>query len=275
VTTAVITVVSGRHEHLLRQHQALVSSHATPDLYIVVAMDDPWVTQWAPTDEPAPQILSVPLHDGALPLATARNVGADAAIAAGADLLVFLDVDCIPSPEMVNRYTVASAQYSGALLCGPVGYLPENTDYDQPAEFGSVAHFHSFRPRPQPGEIDVGKHELFWSLSFAVSAQTWRTIGGFHEQYRGYGAEDTDFAVTAQRAGVEVVWVGGADAFHQYHPTTSPPVQHLTDILRNGSLFASRWGYWPMQGWLDAFEQRELVTWDQHSDTYVRTEKVL
>jgi GT2 family glycosyltransferase len=94
---------------------------------------------------------------------------------------------------------------------------------------------------------------LFWSLSFAVTADTWLAVGGFEESYEGYGGEDTDFAFTARAAGVPLVWVGGAHAYHQYHPTSAPPWQHLDDILRNGRLFADRWGSWPMEGWLEAF----------------------
>jgi len=54
-------------------------------------------------------------------------------------------------------------------------------------------------------------------------------------------------------------WVGGADAFHQYHPVSDPPVEHIDDILRNATLFHQRWGWWPMQGWLRDFENRGLI----------------
>jgi hypothetical protein len=39
-------------------------------------------------------------------------------------------------------------------------------------------------------------------------------------------------------------------------------VRHLDDILRNGALFAERWGWWPMQGWLDEFQSMGLVRSD-------------
>ena len=38
--TAVITIASGRHEHLAAQAEALTCSTVAPDLYVVVAMDD-------------------------------------------------------------------------------------------------------------------------------------------------------------------------------------------------------------------------------------------
>ncbi|CAL4858723.1 hypothetical protein MMM2322_00361 [Microbacterium sp. MM2322] len=99
------------------------------------------------------------------------------------------------------------------------------------------------------------EYALFWSLSFALTPETWRRIGGFDEAYEGYGGEDTDFAFRMRAQGVPLVWTGGAHAYHQYHQTSSPPWQHLDDILRNGALFHERWGEWPMTGWLDAFER--------------------
>jgi len=56
--------------------------------------------------------------------------------------------------------------------------------------------------------------------------------------------------------------VGGAHAYHQWHPTTTPPWQHLDDILRNSATFARRWGEWPMAGWLRAFEAAGAIEWN-------------
>ena len=51
-----------------------------------------------------------------------------------------------------------------------------------------------------PGQSCEADYELLWSLSFALTATAWRRIGGFYDRYRGYGAEDTDFALTARAA---------------------------------------------------------------------------
>lgn len=257
VRTAVITIVSGRHDHLERQQGAL-----DPDVdYIVVAMNDPALLEWRPT---GPSATVIPIDGGdRLPLAAARNLGAARAIERGAELLVFLDVDCIPGAELVASY--AAAATDDRLLTGAVGYLPEGSL--DPAD----AHFHGFRPRPDRGEIVTGESRLFWSLSFASTLAVWTRIGGFDETYLGYGGEDTDFALRAGEAGLDLVWVGGAEAVHQYHPTQSPPVQHLHDILVNGAHFAKRWGFWPMQGWLVAFEERGLVERDQVTGEYTAT----
>jgi GT2 family glycosyltransferase len=95
-----------------------------------------------------------------------------------------------------------------------------------------------------------------------VSADTWSRLGGFCEQYAGYGGEDTDFAWVAASLGVPLIWVGGAHAYHQHHPVSDPPVEHLEEIVVNARTFRRRWGRWPMAGWLDAFEERGLLIRD-------------
>ncbi len=261
---AVVTVAHGRHEHLRRQHAALARSSVAPDDYVVVAMDDPELESWQPPHDPRPRVVSQAGTGDGLPLAAARNRGARAAFVTGADLVVFLDVDCMPAPGLLEAYRDAAGtpEGHGAILCGPVTYLdpPGPGGYDVAALDGLVDP-HPARPAPLDGEVvrDPAGHHLFWSLSFAIDAATWDRVGGFDESYVGYGAEDTDLGQRAAAAGVPLAWVGGAHALHQHHPTSDPPVQHVDDVVRNGRLFAARWGWWPMRGWLDAFVSRGLV----------------
>ncbi|MCP3426502.1 galactosyltransferase-related protein [Rothia sp. AR01] len=130
------------------------------------------------------------------------------------------------------------------------------------AELPGLTRPHPARPAPADGvELDAAaeEYDLFWSLSFALTAGTWERIGGFDEAFEGYGAEDTDFGWRARARGVPMAWVGGAQAYHQWHPTSKPPWRHLDDILRNGEVFARRWGAWPMEGWLRAFAEAGAV----------------
>lgn len=218
------------------------------------------------------RVVPVPdgLAGGRVHLARARNLAAAAAREAAADLLVFLDADCLPGPRLLERYEAAAATCPRALLAGPVTYLdPEQTRWEL-TRISAHPHPHPARPDPADGEIRVvraAEHpreawDLFWSLSFAVRPEVFTRIGGFYDGYTGYGGEDTDFAYRAHSAGVDLAWVGGAHAFHQHHPVSSPPVEHLADILDNARLFHQRWGVWPMRGWLEAFAARGLARWD-------------
>ncbi|WP_390893485.1 glycosyltransferase family 2 protein [Mycobacterium deserti] len=252
--TAVITVVHRRHDHLALQEAGLVRSEIRADIRCVVAMSDPQIKALAPA---AARVVECDSATGDLPLARARNLGARCALDLGAELLVFLDVDCIPGAEMIGRYVDAYRRVDGdALLAGPVTYLPPSPNRYRLESLESMTNPHPARPAPASGVLlTEPNHDLFWSLSFAVSATAWRRIGGFDEVYVGYGAEDTDFAANAAALNIPLIWVGGADAYHQYHPVSSPPIEHLEAIVANARTFHNRWGRWPMPGWLDAFEQ--------------------
>ena len=264
--SAVITTVHGRAQHLLRQLDGLSSSAQLPDIHVVVAIDDPSVTDAVAASGHTADIVHCDKGPGPLPVAAARNIGALTALNDGADLLVFLDVDCIPGRNMLRRYhqAVMDPEHRDALLCGPVTYLPPSLDSDggYPLALEAMTNPHPARPAPRDGDIIANTdYELFWSLSFALTASTWVTVGGFCEQYRGYGAEDTDFAQMVRSVDVSMRWVGGAHSYHQFHPVSDPPVEHVNDIVRNATIFHRRWGWWPMRGWLQALSERGLISW--------------
>ena len=261
---AVITIVSGRHLHLQRQEAALRRSTRPADVRVVVSMDDPDVAGLVPGAD----VVHVPRRGGHLPLAEARNAGVARARARGAELLVLLDVDCLPEEHLLARYAEVAATHDG-LLCGPVGYLPPAPPAGHPpADLRDLAPAHPARPVPADDEVLPNPDPtLFWSLSFAATLHTWDRVGGFCTDYVGYGGEDTDVGQAAAAAGVPLWWVGGAWAFHQHHgdPLPGPPVQHLHDVVRNAGVFHDRWGWWPMRGWLDAFAERGLARQDPAS----------
>ena len=264
--TAVITTAHGRTLHLRRQLDGLSRSARLPDMHIVVAIDDPAVSEVVAASGSPAHVVHRENGPGPLAVASARNIGALKALDHNADLLVFLDVDCIPGRNMLGRYheAVVDPEHRPALLCGPVTYLPPPQHGEgYPVALEHLINPHPARPAPRAGEvIATADYELFWSLSFALTASTWRQIGGFCERYRGYGGEDTDFAQTARATGVPMRWVGGAHAFHQFHPVSDPPVEHVHDIVRNATIFHQRWGWWPMSNWLDGFDQRGLLVRD-------------
>ncbi|MEK8072518.1 glycosyltransferase family 2 protein [Rhodococcoides navarretei] len=260
----VVTVVSGRHAHLAAQVRGLNGSTGGPVEHVVVSMGDTAIVDVLARAGSTATCIEMP-QQHPLPLARARNLGAAAALDRGGELLVFLDVDCIPGPEMIERYRCAATlpDNERALLCGPVTYMKEK---DLGAEGESLTLLtapHRARPDPPANTVERGDNfDLFWSLSFAIGAANWIELGGFCEDYTGYGGEDTDFAATAEASGMGLRWVGGAHAYHQFHPVSDPPVEHLDDIVANARTFFDRWGRWPMIGWLDAFAARGLVEFD-------------
>lgn len=289
---AVVTIVSGRHRHLSAHLAALRGSHRQPDLVVVVAMGDrdvAAVVESAGLTHHGIEVVTVDLPlpaPGELPLSAARNAGANQAIERECDLLVFLDVDCLASPTALEHYEQAwrlssarhgtenEARHIGpVLLSGPVTYLPPLAPGQNhyPTEgLGRLADPHPARPAPAPGEVVLADDlRLFWSLSFAIAARHWDTVGGFDTGYRGYGGEDTDFALRAAATGGALYWVGGADAFHQHHDVERPPVRHVRSIVGNANYFRELWGWFPMEGWLEAFERLGLVSRQVPSQRWV------
>ncbi|WP_200936381.1 glycosyltransferase family 2 protein [Plantibacter sp. Leaf314] len=258
---AVVTMCSSpRLQHLERQLEAVGASiGTTPDVVERIVV---WIGHDEPPALDAERVIHVPPGPDGLRLAAGRNAGAALAVQHGAELLVFLDADCVPGPALLPRYREASDRHVDAVLCGPVTYLQPGTDVSDVRVLAAATAPHPARPNPPADDERVAtadEYPLFWSLSFATSATTWSATTGFDEGYEGYGGEDTDFAFALREAGTPLVWVGGAHAYHQYHETQRPPWQHLDDILRNGARFAARWGSWPMTGWLEAFAEAGAV----------------
>ncbi|MFK5633478.1 glycosyltransferase family 2 protein [Ornithinimicrobium sp. LYQ103] len=267
MSVAVVTLTHGRHDHLRRQVAGLRASSRPPDVHVVAAMDDPALRQGRVDGVGGPwptEVVDVPVDERGLPLAAARNAAAARAAELGSELLVFLDVDCIPGPDTLRTYAhhalAAAPPPRPALWCGDVAYLPpspEGYDLDRLAELGE---HRPDRVRLAPGETRAEPDlRQFWSLSFALTAEDFATTGGFCPEFVGYGGEDTDFAMTVGSLGGSLTWVGGATAYHQHHPPASVDRGHVAAVVRNAGVFARRWGWWPMEGWLEDYARRGLA----------------
>ena len=264
-SVGVVTIAAGRRDHLRRQMQSIARQDLIPDRYVVVDLggDDP---RRCFVDGVTPTVVPLPVT-GELPLSRARNVGA---AAADTDVTIFLDVDCVADPHLVRRYRDACIERPG-VHAGPVGYLPEDAPATvEPDELRAVSRYQPGRPTPATALHRTTRIELFWSLSFATDRASWLRSGGFDERFVGYGGEDTDFARRIDSASMPIWFSGGPEAFHQWHPVDSPPVQHLTAICRNARLFHRLWGEWPMRGWLEHFARDGLIDWSPDGDVCER-----
>jgi GT2 family glycosyltransferase len=251
---SVVTLAKGRAEHLVNVVRGLSRQTQLPAEMIVAVMQD---ELYSLPEAPFP-IRQMRVVAGALPLAAARNAAAQAA---QGDTLVFLDIDCIPTPDLVADYARFAEEFDG-LLMGEVMYLPGGAtagdwSYDG---FAAVAQRHSDRRGPPPQGLEIcADYRCFWSLNFAMRRATFLAAGGFDERYVGYGGEDTDFGKTLDQAGIPIAWIKGGLAYHQYHPHHMPPVHHIDSVVRNAELFERKWGYRTMGHWLHAFRLMGLV----------------
>ena len=255
-SASVLTLVRGRDDHLRNLMRGLARQGLAP-AELVIAWMQPHVAPDLP--DPGCPVRHLHVPGEPMPLASARNRAAEAA---RGDVLIFLDVDCIPGPGLVAAYAGAGTD---GLLLGEVLYLPQGAvgaDLD-------VAHLDRLG-RPHPAKPPIPASGLrcepdakeLWGLSFALPSSAYRSLGGMDEGFAGYGAEETDFAVRLAAAGLPTHWVAGARAYHQHHPVHVPPLQHFDPILRNAARFRARHGHWCMEYWLGQFQEAGLIAWD-------------
>ncbi|MCJ2043083.1 galactosyltransferase-related protein [Methylobacterium sp. J-078] len=253
-TVSVVTLAKGRPAHLRNVLLGLERQSQAPAEFIVAVMQD------APYDLPEVglPVRQILVPGSELPLAAARNRGVAAATG---DVVVFLDVDCIPAPDLVADYARGLAELDG-LLMGEVLHLPERATAGAWTceSFAAVAERHSDRRGPPAAGLEIcHDYRCFWSLNFAIRRATFLATGGFDERYTGYGGEDTDFGKILDQAGIPIAWMKGGLAYHQYHPHHMPPVHHLDSVVRNAELFEAKWGYRTMGHWLYAFKAMGLI----------------
>ena len=265
---SVLVPVRNRTAHLANLVAALNAAADAPPFELLVGRmggEDPRPALEAARFDAA----AIEIDGEELPLARARN---QLAAGAAGRTLVFLDVDCVPSRALLATYARVLAEHD-ALAIGETRYLPRGLVAGGADErvLRRAARPHPERSAlfPAPGGIRVDDcHELFWSLNFGVRRETFLArIGGFDEDYRGYGIEDTDFAMRAARADVPLAWVGGALAFHQHHPPTRLRPEGVPALVENARRYRERWGEWPAKGWLAELAALGLVEWDEEAGT--------
>lgn len=261
---SVLTIVKNRDAHLSQLVEGLRRSDKQPDELIIVDMSDEPVTVGSASFPVRTERFAT---DG-LPLAAARN---RAAFLARHEKLIFLDVDCIPLRDCVGLLADTLDEHD-ALLCADIRYLGPDDARGSWGEADLLARgiAHPARLFPACGVREENNAGLFWSLAFALRRSTFAALGGFDEEFTGYGAEDTDFGFRAAAAGLKLLFVSKAVACHQYHESYEPPVQHVADIVRNARVFRRRWDRWPMEGWLADFERLGLVRWQENILDLVR-----
>ena len=118
MNVSVLTIVHGRQFHLENQLQGLLQSEITLVQWIAVGMNQD--VELESQNRLAIQTGRIDAASGGLPLAKARN---HAAAVCQTEGLIFLDVDCIPSPTMIGNFSKALSSRD-ALWIGTPLYLP-------------------------------------------------------------------------------------------------------------------------------------------------------
>ena len=254
---SVCTLVRGRRAQLANLITGLNRQSVRPSELVIAYMQD--APHEALPETPFP-VKSLKVPGAKLPLAAARN---RAAMVANGRVLVFLDVDCIPGPDLVRAYAQAVAETGGCVM-GEARYLGADAPIGEDGSFrfadlwGAAAR-HPARLDGEAIERErlplpmMDANEL-WGLTFALPKLQFLRVGGFDEGFVGYGAEETDFARALAENDVPLHFEPRAQAVHQWHAVHQPPLQHFDDIVANARRYHAKRGQWPMDYWLQQFE---------------------
>ncbi len=211
----------------------------------------------------------------------ARNIGA-ANLPRDCDLMVMLDTEVILHPKAIEFFFDVHKQYPDAVIIGRMDWLPP-MDIGQVVEVLRTKGIEALRtlvPDGRPERVDgtfVGEElrttvrpGLFerqsgvlqpikseWALPSTAGypLHLFWDIGGFDEAMIGYGFQDIEFGVRAERKGIQCLLFPQIWSLHAWH-AKQDPLARLTEnqanldyvIRKHGSNNVLdgeiQWGYW-------------------------------
>ena len=148
-----------------------------------------------------------------------ENLGRVAALNAGhnaadADILIRCDDDLEPGPDYVANHLRLHRDYDGVI--GTLNNIFPKTAYSQVYGTYRDAKFK---------EAALGTPESerwhYWNGNSSVSAELYRTIGGFDPAYRLYGWEDVDLGKMIADAGGKIIISDAVETKHYAEATTT------------------------------------------------------
>ena len=137
------------------------------------------------------------------------------------EVIVFLDDDVEPAPELLARHAAHHAGGEKAVVLGPMSPDPENCQ-NEPAwiawEHAKLQDTYAmFRPGGEYAGGDGGPMH-FYSGNASVRRRWLEAVGGFDETFKRQ--EDVELASRlAARCGLRFVWDFAADGLHRPHRT--------------------------------------------------------
>lgn len=246
---AVITAGYRQHDAHLDQIGGLARAPVTPDLHVIISMGDRDLTRGrVPVhhDRWETLVRAMPPGPQRARRVLARDAGARAAVEAGAELLVFLDADALPSLHLVEQYAEALAQPSVGgprVLCGSLvdpgprpeaGYQWSRLDRlvaEDLAAVGLAAG--EVIPEPQV--------ERFRAASFGITAADLETVGGMLGPELSTSEHDLDFASRLREAGGNLARLVGVTALRRPRDLAQVTLAELDTLARAANRFEARW----------------------------------
>jgi GT2 family glycosyltransferase len=155
------------------------------------------------------------IHTGGIGTGAARNAGA---ASASAPLLLFLDDDLVPAPDLVGRHLEAHRQRERVV----VGHCTPRPRSRNLTSLGASAwwedHYRATRMAVVPTFVDV------LSGNMSVPRATFERLGGFDPALGR--REDWEWGIRVLEAGVQVHYEARAEAAHEFSLDARRAIEH-------------------------------------------------
>lgn len=225
MSVSVVMPVYNRVELMARTVAGLVSQTYPRHLWNVIVGDDGSDENVEGALAQLRDLLSITVvrreHDG-YGAGQARNLGA---LASTADLLVFIDADCLPDRNLIARHAAWHHMADNLVTIGSrTGVDTTGVSVDSlvadgvpfaPDIGGSDDFRRTFHRRTTSLRFGDESFRSLISSNFAVRKAFFDAVGGFDEGFHRWGGEDTELGWRLFEAGAFIVPEDRAAVFHQ------------------------------------------------------------
>ena len=202
---SVVMPFAGDEESAQRALEALASIERRAGDELIVADNSQGVL--ARLAARRPDVVLVPAPDQQSSY-YARNVGA---AEVSNDWILFLDSDCMPRPDILDRYFDAPVGERDGAIAGEIlaEDLTDGVVARYQADRGYLSQRRNVTDSPRPYAV---------TANLLVRTAAWKSIGGFLEGIRSGG--DTEFSWRLQDAGWGLAYNGTASVTHRHREST-------------------------------------------------------
>lgn len=225
MTVSVVMPVYNRVELLALTVAGLVGQTYPKHLWDVIVADDgsdeDVEAALAPLREHLPITIVRREHEG-YGAGQARNLGG---LTSTADILVFVDADCLPDADLVSRHASWHHKTANAVTIGSrTGVDTSHVSVDnlvtQGVPFaidarGSDDFRQTFYRRTTNMRFGDEAYRSLVSSNFAIRRDFFLSVGGFDEGFHRWGGEDTELGWRLFEAGAYIIPEDRAAVFHQ------------------------------------------------------------
>jgi glycosyltransferase involved in cell wall biosynthesis len=167
------------------------------------------------------QLICVTRKNEGYRLASLNNLGARA-VMSECDRLLFTNADVVHSPFSIKAHA-SIAGVGGGMVDGILAGMVSSVDLEMVRNFQqllslSSRHKSSRSNRKYVETTDPNKNPIgVWGGNFSVPVSTFSKLGGFDEEFVGWGGEDNDLTKRCVRAGCVAKWLPESQVIHLDH----------------------------------------------------------